>query len=70
MKIVEDRSHVDNVWKMDIETIKKQARRMMLQYKLSEEYFREKYIYRHNQDGKEDRYKGNHNIGNKRQDWH
>jgi len=69
VKLVEE-SPSNDIWKMDKETIQKETRKILQRYKLSAEYFKEKYKYLYNQDGKEHRYKGEHGINSTRQDWY
>ncbi|CAL1536608.1 unnamed protein product [Lymnaea stagnalis] len=70
VRMVEEESEEENIWKMDRDTIVKECDRVLQTFKLSEEYFREKYIYKYNQDGKEHRYTGEDNIASQRQDWY
>ncbi|XP_005100080.1 uncharacterized protein LOC101852481 [Aplysia californica] len=70
VKLVEERGESEDIWRMDHATIRKECNRVLQLYNLNQEYFPEQYIYRHNQDGKEDRYKGNQDIGNRRHDWY
>ena len=60
----------NDIWTMQHQTVKKDCKRTLELYKLSEEYFPEQYVYEYNQDGKEHRYKGDHNIGRHRHDWY
>ncbi|KAL8584514.1 hypothetical protein ACOMHN_016835 [Nucella lapillus] len=57
------------VWAMDEQTVERATRKVMEQFSLSREYFPAKYVYKYNQDGKEHRYAGNHNILGDR-DWY
>ncbi|GFR73285.1 hypothetical protein ElyMa_002133600 [Elysia marginata] len=70
VKLVEERLAEDAIWKMDKHTIQKEAKQVLLRFKVSEEYFQEKYVYKYNQDGQEYRYKGDNKINSQRQDWH
>ena len=68
--MVEERLAEEAVWKMDKDTLQKEARQILQRFKVSGEYFKEKYVYKYNQDGKEHRYKGENAINSHRQDWH
>lgn len=59
----------NSIWKMDTETLKKAGEKVLSEYNLSAEYFPAKYVFKYNQDGKEYRYTGDHNIGANR-DWY
>ncbi|RUS78834.1 hypothetical protein EGW08_013419, partial [Elysia chlorotica] len=66
VKMVEERLQEDAIWKMDKDTIQKEARQIIERFKVSEEYFQEKYVYKYNQDGKEYRYTGENKINSHR----
>ncbi|KAK6976740.1 39S ribosomal protein L30 mitochondrial [Biomphalaria glabrata] len=70
VRVVEEQEEEEDIWKMDKETIQREARKTLLTYRLSQEYFREKYVYKYNQDGKEHRYSGKDRIASHRQDWY
>ena len=48
----------ESLWTLDIETVEKANKKTVQNYSLNEEFFREKPVYEHNQDGKEYRYFG------------
>merc|ERR1711963_945441 len=70
VKLVEENKQKESVWTMKKETIDKECDRVKQTWRLNDEYFPEQYVYKYNQDGKEWRYKGNHNVGHRRQDWY
>ena len=43
-------------WKMDQETVKKELDKKLVDFNVHTEYFKNNYVYRRNQDGKEYRY--------------
>ena len=57
------------IWAMQDSTVERACMRVLQTFSLSREYFPAKYIYKYNQDGKEHRYTGDHNIGANR-DWY
>ncbi|BFZ24402.1 hypothetical protein BsWGS_27441 [Bradybaena similaris] len=69
VKFAEDNPS-ENIWKMDKETIQNETRNVLQRFRLSSEYFKVKHVYKYNQDGKEFRYKGAHDIASTRQDWY
>ncbi|XP_076446564.1 uncharacterized protein LOC143283969 [Babylonia areolata] len=67
--VTEGEEDKKKLWEMDEETVEKVTRKVLNDFSLSREYFPAKYVYKYNQDGKEHRYTGNHNIGGDR-DWY
>ncbi|XP_045203851.2 uncharacterized protein LOC123556864 [Mercenaria mercenaria] len=53
----------ENKFEMKQDHIDKLLEYRKMRYQINQEYFQTKYIYEKNQDGKEHRYKGDHNIG-------
>lgn len=51
------------VWKLNPEILQKHMRRKLDTFQVHREYFKPKYTYKYNQDGKEHRYFGDTNIG-------
>lgn len=66
---LEDPEKDSSKWEMDKETLDNASRKILDGLRLSQEYFPAKYTYKYNQDGKEHRYTGDHNIGADR-DWY
>ena len=69
-KLTSEEDQLKELWTMDDATVAKATRKVMDHFTLSQEYFPAKYVYKYNQDGKEHRYHGDHNIGANRSDWH
>ncbi|XP_059141779.1 uncharacterized protein LOC131929542 [Physella acuta] len=70
VKMVEERKDSKDVWKMDKKTLDKETRSVLQHFRLSAEYFKEKYVYKYNQDGKEHRYKNESKMDRYRQHWY
>ncbi|OWF37238.1 uncharacterized protein LOC110440412 isoform X2 [Mizuhopecten yessoensis] len=60
----------NSVWDMDIETVKKQNQKKLVQYDINSEFFKPQYAYKNNSDGKEHRYFGDKRFGGKGRTWY
>ena len=60
---IEEEDKIPPKWEMNSETLKKHNRNKLNTFSLNAEFFPAKPTYKYNQDGKEYRYSGNHNVG-------
>lgn len=67
---VEEVDEEENVWKIHDKTLQKYTKRKLVQFRVNTEYFPTQYVYKHNQDSKEHRYTGDHDVGSNRHDWY
>ncbi|XP_033743025.1 uncharacterized protein LOC117329272 [Pecten maximus] len=59
-----------SIWEMDIETVKKQNQKKLLNYDVNSEFFKPQYVYKNNTDGKEHRYFGDKRFNGKGRTWY